>query len=92
MPARTDHDRRDAQHAARARIAVQMSRYIRRLTEESYAHLEERAASHDGISHVDWSEAGTAAADKALASYGIIAPRAAIAAATSSETNRELDT
>ena len=72
MPARTDHDRRDAQHAARATIAVAISRYIRRATEEAYAHIEERATSHDGISELDWSEVGRAAANQALASYGVV--------------------
>lgn len=71
MPARTDHDRRDAQHAARARIAVAMGRYVRRLTEEAYAHIEEEATRHDGITDIDWSRVGTASADQALASYGI---------------------
>lgn len=71
MPARTDHDRRDAQHAARATITIAIGRYVRRMTEEAYAHIEEEATRHDGISELDWSEVGTAAAHSALASYGV---------------------
>lgn len=73
MPARTDHDRRDAQHAARATIAVAVSRYIRRMTEEAYAHIEEEATRHDGITELDWSKVGTGAAHQALGSYGFTA-------------------
>lgn len=71
MPARTDHDRRDAQHAARGTITLFMARYIRRMTEESYAHIEEVATKYDGDAIVDWSEVGRAAAIEALASYGV---------------------
>ena len=78
MPARTDHDRRDAQHAARARIAVAMGRYIRRLTEEAYAHIEQKGTEHDGVGVIDWSKVGADSADRALGSYGIIDPSPAI--------------
>lgn len=79
MASRTDHDRRDAQHAARSTIAIAISRYIRRMTEEAYAHIEEKATSHDGISELDWSEVGRAAAHKALGSYGVsVGPQRAI--------------
>lgn len=73
MAARTDHDRRDAQHAARATIAIAVSRYIRRMTEEAYAHIEEEATRHDGITELDWSKVGTGAAHQALGSYGFTA-------------------
>ena len=77
MPARTDHDRRDAQHAARATIAVAMGRYVRRLTEAAYAHVEEVATSeHDG--EIDWSAVGAAAANRALAAYGVTQVNAAV--------------
>lgn len=69
MPARTDHDRRDAQHAARATIAIAMGRYIRRVTEEAYAHIEERATRDDGSEAIDWSAVGASAANQALGSY-----------------------
>ena len=69
MPARTDHDRRDAQHAARATIAIALGRYIRRITEQAYAHIEEEA-TRDSIGDVDWSEVGTSAAHRALAAFG----------------------
>lgn len=70
MPARTDHDRRDAQHAARATIAIAMGRYIRRVTEEAYAKIEQEAAEYDGSEPVNWSAVGAAAANQSLASYG----------------------
>lgn len=70
MPARTDHDRRDAQHAARATIAVAMGRYIRRLTEQAYAHIEEEA-TRDSIGDIDWSSVGASAAHRALSAYGV---------------------
>lgn len=79
MAARTDHDRRDAQHAARSTIAIAISRYIRRMTEEAYAHIEEEATRHDGITELDWSEVGRTAAHRALGSYGIsVGPQRAI--------------
>lgn len=77
MPARTDHDRRDAQHAARATISIAINRYVRRITEEAYAHIEERAAS-DIDGEIDWSDEGRMAATRALASYGVIRPDPAI--------------
>ena len=80
MPARTDHDRRDAQHAARARIAVAMGRYVRRLTEEAYAHIELEATNHDGDGYIDWSKVGTDSADRALGAYGILDPAPALEA------------
>jgi len=84
MPSRTDHDRRDAQHAARATIAIFMARYIRRMTEEAYAHIEEEATRYDGTSALDWSDVGRAAAHQALATYGVsTGPERAIDAATS---------
>ena len=69
MPARTDHDRRDAQHAARATIAIALGRYIRRITEQAYAHIEEEA-TRDSDGERDWSAIGASCADQALASFG----------------------
>ena len=77
MAARTDHDRRDAQHAARATIAIAMGRYIRRLTEAAYAHIEEVATS-EPAGEIDWSSVGTVAANRALAFYGVTTASAAI--------------
>lgn len=82
MAARTDHDRRDAQHAVRATVAIEMGRYIRRIQEEAYAHIEQEAAEHDGRTDIDWSAVGIAAAHRALSSYGIVVgPQRAIDAA-----------
>lgn len=78
MPARTDHDRRDAQHAARATIAIAMGRYIRRVTEEAYAHIEQEATEYDGSDALDWSAVGAAAANRALSSYGVTQAERAI--------------
>lgn len=73
MPARTDHDRRDAQHAARATIAIALGRYIRRITEQAYAHIEEEA-TRDSIEPRDWSAVGIAAANQSLAAHGASTP------------------
>lgn len=86
MPARTDHDRRDAQHSARVAVAEAFGRYIRRVTEEAYAHVEEAAAAYDGTQDVDWSAIGRAAAHRALTAYGVTVPeRALIGTATEDE-------
>ena len=83
MAARTDHDRRDAQHAARSTIAVAMARYIRRMTEEAYAHIEEEA-TRDAGGNIDWSEVGRSAAHQALSSYGVsVGPERALDASDS---------
>lgn len=82
MPARTDHDRRDAQHAVRATVSMELGRYVRRIVEEAYAHIEQEATEHDDRD-VDWSAVGIAAAHRALASYGItVGPSRAIDAET----------
>ena len=79
MPARTDHDRRDAQHSARVAVAEAFGRYIRRVTEEAYAHIEEAAASYDGTDDIDWSQVGRTSAHRALTAYGVtVAPERAI--------------
>lgn len=79
MPARTDHERRDAQHAATATVMIYLGKYRRRLIEEAYAHIEEVTTRHDGIGSVDWTEVGKAGAYRALANYGIdVAPEGAI--------------
>jgi hypothetical protein len=81
LASRTDHDRRDAQHAARATIAIELARYVRRVTEAAYAHIEEEAASYDGSAAVDFTATGIAAAHRALTEYGIfIGPARAIEA------------
>lgn len=81
MPARTDHDRRDAQHSARVAVAEALGRYVRRITEEAYAEIEKEAADYDGAAPVDWSAVGRAAAHRALTSYGVtVAPERALEA------------
>lgn len=74
MPARTDHDRRDAQSAARNEIATYVQAYIRRLTSRAYAVIEEEATGNDSGDPVDWITAGKAAAYLALDEYGVAIP------------------
>ena len=75
MPSRTDHDRRDAQDAAYATIVLHMRPYIRRMTEEARAHIEQEAAEYDGSDPVDWTAVGEAAAYSALTKQGVILPQ-----------------
>lgn len=83
MAALSDHDRRDAEHAARAEVAILVQKYVRRMTELTKAYIKEdldEAARHSRS--VDGTALGRAAAARATAHYfGIDAaaePRAAI--------------
>lgn len=71
MPARTDHDRRDAQDAGRTTVLLHLKPFIRRMTEETYALIEQEAAEYDGSDPVDWTAVGEAAAYSVLHKYGI---------------------
>jgi len=71
VPARTDHDRRDAQSAARATVAMHMGPYIRRMTERAYALIEKEASENDGTEPIDWIASGQAAAYRALTEQGV---------------------
>ena len=80
MPSVSDHVRRDAEHAARSDIRVQISRFIRRMDEQAKAHIaaviEQAEASGDVI---DGLEIGREAAARAIGSYmGEGEPQAAI--------------
>ena len=82
MPARSDHIRRDAMHAARSDVQVAITKFVRRLTDEAYAHIEHGLASHDG-GVIDGTRLGRDAAAAALVSYiGPGDPREAIEADT----------
>lgn len=80
MPARTDHDRRDAQSAARATVSMQMGPYIRRMVERAYAIIEKEASENDGADPVDWVAVGQDAAYRALTEQGVRIPDRALAA------------
>lgn len=41
MAARSDHERRDAEHAAGAEIAIEVTRYIRRIQDEAKKLIQE---------------------------------------------------
>lgn len=70
MAAVTDHDRRDAEHAARCEISIQISRYIRRLNEEAKAHIKQEIAraEHENRT-IDGTKLGREAARVAAAAY-----------------------
>lgn len=68
MPANSDHTRRDAQHAARAEIAIQIQKYVRRLSEEAYAHIA-KALSEYSDGPIDGTALGREAAQAAFSRY-----------------------
>lgn len=94
MPARTDHDRRDAQSAARGEIAVYMQAYVRRFVARAYALIEEEATGNDSGDPVDWITVGKAAAYHALEEQGVNLPdhaRAIVAVALPSVQSAALE-
>lgn len=70
MAALSDHDRRDAEHAARAETAILVQRYVRRVNELSKAYIKEELddAARRGES-VDGTAVGRAAAARAASHY-----------------------
>lgn len=70
MPSVSDHVRRDAEHAARSDIRVQIMRFIRRMDGEAKAHIaaaiEQAEANGDPI---DGLTIGREAAARAIATY-----------------------
>lgn len=70
MPSGSDHVRRDAEHAARSDIRVQVMRYIRRMDEEAKAHIAEAIAAAEATGGVvDGTAIGKAAAARAISVY-----------------------
>lgn len=67
----TDHDIRDAEHAARLACAEVLGKYQRRIAEMSKALIQERIekAAEEGNNDVDGSAIGRAAAYEAIAPY-----------------------
>jgi len=70
VPSVSDHVRRDAEHAARSRIRVQIMRFVRRMDEEAKAHIAEAiAAAEVNGDPVDGTAVGEDAAARAIAVY-----------------------
>lgn len=70
MPSGSDHTRRDAEHAARSDIRVQVMRYIRRMDEEAKAHIAEAIAKAEATgADVDGTSIGKDAAARAISVY-----------------------
>ena len=70
MPSVSDHVRRDAEHAARADIRVQISRFIRRMDEQAKAHIAEALAAAEASGEpIDGLAIGREAAAQAIAVY-----------------------
>ena len=70
MSRTSDHLRRDAEHAARSDIRVQISRFIRRMDEQAKAHIAAAIESAEATGDVvDGLAIGREAAARAIASY-----------------------
>ena len=69
LPANSDHIRRDAEHAARSAIRVDVSAILRRLDETAKAHVAERLANANPGEAIDGKKLGYEAAEVALAHY-----------------------
>lgn len=81
MPADTDHIRRDALHAARSEVRIQLFKYVRRLDAEAKAHIDNVLATAEGV--VDGTSIGREAAEIAVRNYlGSGDPREAIEGTT----------
>lgn len=65
----SDHDRRDAEHAARAEIAILLSKYGRRLYEEAKAHIATALTEAEPGELVDGTAIGREAARASIANY-----------------------
>lgn len=70
MPAVSDHIRRDAEHAARSRIRVQLHKYLRRMDQDAKAEIAKAIAAADATGEpVDGTAIGEAAAAWAISVY-----------------------
>lgn len=69
MPANPDHIRRDAEHAARSIIRVEIMKYVRRLDDAAKAHIAEALADAEPGAVLDGTAIGFAASRSALAAY-----------------------
>lgn len=76
MPADTDHIRRDALHAARSIVRIEIAKYLRRLDAEAKADIEKHLAELEG--EVDGTSIGFSAARAALSRWGVSDPLDAV--------------
>lgn len=65
----SDHDRRDAEHAARAEISLMLGRYARRLYEEAKAHIATAITEAEPGQIIDGTDIGREAARSSIANY-----------------------
>jgi hypothetical protein len=82
MPSLSDHTRRDAEHAARSLIRVEVMRYVRRMDELAKGHIKEaiEQATQKGDA-IDGANLGQTAATEAIRAYiGAGEPQPAIEA------------
>lgn len=85
MSALSDHVRRDAEHAARSLIRIELARYTRRMDELAKSQVKEaiEEATQSGEA-IDGTELGKAAALRVIGAYiGTGAPQPAIESETS---------
>jgi hypothetical protein len=70
LPPLSDHTRRDAEHAARAIIGIEVARFRRRMEEHAKGSVKEKIerATQNGEA-IDGTELGKAAAADAIAAY-----------------------
>jgi hypothetical protein len=70
MPPLSDHTRRDAEHALRAMIGIEVARFRRRMEEHGKGTVKEKIerATQNG-EPIDGTELGKAAAAEAIAAY-----------------------
>jgi hypothetical protein len=86
MPSLSDHTRRDAEHAARSLIRVEVMRYVRRMDELAKGHIKEaiEQATQEGNA-IDGTDLGKTAATGAIRAYiGSGEPQPAIEAPSKS--------
>jgi hypothetical protein len=70
MPPLSDHTRRDAEHALRAMIGIEVARFRRRMEEHGKGTVKDKIerATQNGEA-IDGTELGKAAAAEAIAAY-----------------------
>jgi hypothetical protein len=87
MPAPSDHTRRDAEHAARSMIRIELFAYARRMDKEAYAEIAQaiEEATQRGEA-IDGIALGKAAADHSIRTYiGAAGPQPAIESSAAEE-------
>jgi hypothetical protein len=69
MPANTDHLRRDAEHAARLEISINLDKYKRRIYEEAKTHIGRAIAEASDGAELDGTAIGRDAVRTASAAF-----------------------